>query len=365
MGRLFRWLFALCVLAVMAGACAVALLIALSGESPGEAIRGFIARLSIAGRQEALNTPIGTDDTPIRFTVELGDSPAAIANNLVTAGMIEDRDLFVNFARAEDLDTEFQAGTYFVRQTESLVEIARKLTDARASFIPFRILEGWRLEEIAEIIDLNPMFGFSGSEFLAATFSPPPGFAEIVGLPSGANLEGFMYPNTYQLPPDTTPEGLIEILTDAFLDAVDPQMRADIAAQGLSVREAVSFAAIVQREAVQVDEMPLIAGVYRNRLNIGMRLEADPTVQYALGNSRDGVWWPRITAADYTGVVSPYNVYLNFGLPPGPIASPGLDAIRAAVYPTETEFLYFRADCRDDGYHEFARTFEEHVANGC
>lgn len=365
MGRLFRWLFALGVLAVIAGACALALLIAVSGDTPGEAIRGFIARLSIASRQQELNTPIGTDDTPIRFTVALGDSPAEIANNLVTASMIADRDLFVNFARAEDLDTEFQAGTYFVRQTESLAEIARKFTDARASFIPFRILEGWRLEEIAEIIDQNPMFSFSGAEFLTAAFSPPAGFAEIVGLPSGANLEGFMYPNTYQLPPDTTPEGLIEVLTETFLDAVDPQMRADIAAQELSVREVVSFAAIVQREAVQVDEMPLIAGVYRNRLDIGMRLEADPTVQYALGNSRGGTWWPRITAADYSGVISPYNVYLNFGLPPGPIASPGLDAIRAAVYPTETEFLYFRADCRDDGYHEFARTFEEHLANGC
>lgn len=365
MGRLFRWLFALGVLAVIAGACTLALLIAISGETPGEAVRGFIARIAIAGRQDDLNTPIGTDDTPIRFTVSLGDSPAEIANNLAAAGMIDDTGLFVNYARAEDLDTQFQAGTYFVRQTQPLAEIARQLTDARASFIPFRILEGWRLEEIAEIIDLNPMFGFSGAEFVEAAFSPPPGFPEIVGLPSGANLEGFLYPNTYQLPPDTTPDGLIQTLTDAFLDAVDPQMRADITSQGLSVRDVVSLAAIVQREAVHVDEMPLIAGVYRNRLDIGMRLEADPTVQYALGNSRDGVWWPRITAADYSGVVSPYNVYLNFGLPPGPIASPGLDAIRATIYPTESDFLYFRADCRDDGYHEFALTFEEHLANGC
>src|SRR5690606_13405024 len=118
--RLFRWLFALGVLAVIAGACALALLIAISGESPGEAIRGFVARLSILGREEDLNTPIGTDDTPIRFTVELGDSPAAIANNLVAAGMINDNNLFVNYARAEDLDTQFQAGTYFVRQTQPL-----------------------------------------------------------------------------------------------------------------------------------------------------------------------------------------------------------------------------------------------------
>src|SRR5690606_38040306 len=116
MGRLFRWLFALGVLAVIAGACTLALLIAISGETPGEAVRGFIARIAIAGRQDDLNTPIGTDDTPIRFTVSLGDSPAEIANNLAAAGMIDDTGLFVNYARAEDLDTQFQAGTYFVRQ---------------------------------------------------------------------------------------------------------------------------------------------------------------------------------------------------------------------------------------------------------
>lgn len=365
MGRLFRWLFALAVLAVIAGACALALLIAVSGESPGEAIRGFIARISIAARQDDLNRPIGTDNTPLRFAIALGDSPTEIASNLAAAGIISDPRLFVDYARAESLDRKFQAGTYFVRQTQTLAEIARQLTDARASFIPFRILEGWRLEEVAEIIDLNPMFSFGSAEFLAETFSSPPGFAEIVDLPDGTNLEGFLYPDTYQLPPDTTAQGLIEVLATAFLEAVDPQVRADIAAQGLSIRDVVSLAAIVQREAVHSDEMPLIAGVYRNRLDIGMKLDADPTVQYALGKSRDGLWWPRITAADYAGVVSPYNVYLNFGLPPGPIASPGLDAIRAAVYPTPTDYFYFRADCRDDGYHDFAETFEEHLANGC
>ncbi len=365
MGRLFRWLFALAMLAIIAGACAFALFIAFSGESPGDAVRGLIARLAIAGREDDLNTPVGTDETPLRFTVELGDSPAAIGNNLVAAGVIEDADLFVAFSRAEDLDTQFQAGTYFVRETQSLAEIARQLTDSRASFIPFRILEGWRLEEIADIIDLNPMFGFSGAEFVAAASSPPPDFARFVGVPAGANLEGFLFPNTYQLPPETTPQGLIDILTEAFIDAVDPVMRDDILNQGFTMREIVSLAAIVQREAVRVDEMPMIAGVYRNRLDLGMKMDADPTVQYGLGNSRDGTWWPQITVADYSGVISPYNTYLNVGLPPGPIANPGLDAIRAAVYPAESDFLYFRADCRDDGYHDFARTFEEHVANGC
>ena len=124
------------------------------------------------------------------------------------------------------------------------------------------------------------------------------------------------------------------------------------------------MASIVQREAVRVDEMPLIAGVYFNRLTTGMKMDADPTVQYALGKSR-GDWWAQITQADYQNVNSIYNTYINLGLPPSPIASPGLDAIRASIYPEASDYFYFRADCRDDGYHEFARTFAEHLANGC
>jgi UPF0755 protein len=95
-----------------------------------------------------------------------------------------------------------------------------------------------------------------------------------------------------------------------------------------------------------------------------MLLEADPTVQYAVG-FRDGSWWPQITVDDYHNAVSPYNTYLNGGFPPGPIDNPGVQAIQAAVYPTASDYYYFRADCRTDGYHDFARTFEEHVANGC
>lgn len=364
MGRLFRWLFALGVLAVLAGACAFALLIAMTGQSPGDAVRSLLARISIAARTEEINTPIGTDETPRRFVISLGDSPAVIGSNLVSTGVIRDADLFVNYARAERLDTQFEAGTYFVRQTQTLAQIAVQLTDSRASFIPFRVLEGWRLEQVAEAIDTNPMFAFTGADFTAATFSPPPGFAAEVGLPSGANLEGFLFPNTYQLPPDITPDALVETLTTAFLDAVNIPLRDAIHAQGWSVRDAVNLAAIVQREAVRADEMPMLAGIYRNRLDINMKLDADPTVQYALGDSR-GTWWPRITAADYSGVSSNYNTYLVTGLPPGPIASPGIDAIRAVVSPTESNFLYFRADCRDDGYHDYARTFEEHLANGC
>jgi UPF0755 protein len=339
----------------------------ISGGRPVDFAQKTLIRLQIAGREADLNRAISSDATPRRFTVEPGDTPRVIAQNLVNQNLILDAELFVDYVQLYDYDTQLEAGTYFLNQAQTLTQIAFTLTDSRGSQFPFRILEGWRMEEVAEAIDSNPYFGFSGQDFLNVVGQGAPvdpNFAAFVGLPAGASLEGFLYPDTYQLPAEVTPIMLREMLTEAFRDEVGTQLHQDAAAQGLSLYQVVTLASIVQREAVHVDEQPMIAGVYRNRLNIGQRLEADPTVQYGIG-LRDGTWWPQITAANYRDVISPYNTYLNDGLPPGAIGSPGISAIRAVVYPTASDFYFFRADCRSDGYHEFARTFEEHVANGC
>ena len=191
-----------------------------------------------------------------------------------------------------------------------------------------------------------------------------PAFAQKVGLPPAASLEGFLFPNTYSLPPDVTPEQLRDTLLAEFNKEIDAAGVPEAAAsENMSIFQVVTLGSIVQREAVHLDEGPQIAGVYMNRLTQNMTLDADPTVQYALGHAGD--WWPQITQADYTGAVSPYNVYLNFGLPPGPIANPGLAAILSAAHPQASDFLYFQADCSGNGYHRFAKTFAEHLANSC
>ncbi|MBK9122327.1 MAG: endolytic transglycosylase MltG [Chloroflexi bacterium] len=362
--RAIRWIIGLGVLAVFAAAAAFALVVIASGRSPGDTVRSLIAQIALAGRADELETPFGSDDRPRRFEVAFGDTPTSIGQGLQALGVIGDAELFVDYARAEGLDTQFQAGIYFVRQTHPLTQIAGQLTDARGSHIPFRMLAGWRLEEVAQAIDNTPAFNFAGGDFLAAASAPSAELAARFGLPPGAGLEGFLGEGTYQFPPDVTVAEVRDALAEGFLSALDALILADLGAQGFSLYEAVTLASIVQREAVQQSEMPLIAGVYRNRLDIGMKLDADPTVQYALGNSR-GSWWPRITAADYNAVVSSYNTYLIGGLPPGPINSPGLLALRAVVYPQASEYYYFRADCRDDGFHDFAPTYEEHLANGC
>ncbi len=367
MSRLAKSLLAGIVLIGILAAVGVGALLVVSRGAPVDFLQTTAARLRIASRQDDLNRPISSDTTPVRFTIEPGDTPRGIAQKLAGESLIVDPELFVDYVRVSDMDVELEAGTYFLQRSQNIPEIAQALTDSRSSQFPFRILEGWRLEEIAEVIDDNPYFGFSGADFLRVVGPGAPqdaDFAELVGLPPGASLEGFLFPDTYQLPAVVTPEMLRDILTQQFIAEIGSDVPRDAAANDLTLFEVVTLASIVQREAVREDEHPRIASVYLNRLRDGMKLDADPTVQYGIGFDGD-TWWPQITQADYTDAVHPYNTYLNTGLPPGPIANPGIAAIRAVVNPEETPYFYFRARCDGSGYHNFAVTFEEQVANAC
>lgn len=368
MGRLLRVLMIIGMLVICSGVVCVAALFVLTEGEPVDAIQTALIRLELNNREDDLNRPMAADDSPIRFTINSGDTPRLIAANLVNAGLIGDADLFVDYVRVNDIDARLQAGTYFLNRTQNIRQVALAFTDPASTQFAFRILEGWRLEEIAEVIDSSPYFGFDGADFVAvvgAGAQQDPAFADYIGLPPGASLEGFLFPETYRLPADITPTMLRDILTAQFTEEVEAYNLAQAAsAQGWTLYEAVTLASIIQREAVRADEHPRISSVYRNRLDVGMRLEADPTVQYGIGFQNDS-WWPQITQADYSAAVSPYNTYLVEGLPPGPIASPGISAIRAAVEPEQTPFYFFRAACDGSGYHNFAVTFEEHLANAC
>jgi len=144
---------------------------------------------------------------------------------------------------------------------------------------------------------------------------------------------------------------------------VSPDLQQGFAAQGLTPYQGLILASIVQREAVVEEEMPLIASVYLNRLHSGMPLEADPTVQYALGHP--GQWWKSPLEAGDTQVESPFNTYRRSGLPPAPIANPGETALRAVAFPANTSYLFFRAACDGSGRHVFSETYQEHLQNHC
>jgi UPF0755 protein len=178
----------------------------------------------------------------------------------------------------------------------------------------------------------------------------------LTGLDPKASLEGFLYPDTYFLRPDATAEQIATLLLDTFEAKAGPALRAASAERKVPIYEIVKLASIVEREARDRKESPTIAGVYQHRLDIGMKLDADPTIQYAKGS------WGELSLDDLK-LDSPYNTYRNAGLPPTPICNPGLTALQAAAKPETTDYLFFVAKGDGTGDHAFAKTIEEHEAN--
>jgi hypothetical protein len=219
--------------------------------------------------------------------------------------------------------------------------------------------EGWRREQIAEAINAASTM-FTGGDFMAATdpgASAP--FDFVMERPAGTSMEGFLFPGAYTVQNDTTAEQFRDMLLSAFAANVSLQMRADAAAQGVTFYQVLIIASIVQREVRGPETQKLVASVYYNRYRDGNRLATTVSVQYALGGP--GNWWPRVTAEGLK-VSSPYNTYILPGLPPGPIDSPGLSALVAALYPPQTSYYYHTQAC--DGSGElFATTYDEHLAN--
>jgi UPF0755 protein len=228
------------------------------------------------------------------------------------------------------------------------------------------IPEGWRAEQVADRLEsagLAPR-----EEFLAAVAAPAsvPGF-DVLGIsPPPPRLEGYLFPDTYEVPQAVTGAHAAELMLKTFNQRVGSAVRAPSQAS-LTPQQVVTLASIVEREAKVASERSTIASVYLNRLARGMPLQADPTVQYAIA-TRDGPtaasygYWRDLTEADLQ-VASAYNTYLHTGLPPGPICNPGEASIRAVLQPAQTDYLYFVATTDGSGTHLFARTLAEHDAN--
>jgi UPF0755 protein len=245
----------------------------------------------------------------------------------------------------------------------SAMDIAHELQDATPEEVTFVVLPGWRLEEIATSLTTSGL-PITLDDFLAATKNPPHQHDFLDGAPS---VEGFLYPDSYIFSRQmSSAEELIREMVRNFALHLTSDLTDGFQRQGLSVYQAVTLASLVEREAVHNEEKSLIASVYLNRLNIGMKLDADPTVQYAIGyNFLQQTWWTNPLSLIDLQVNSVYNTYRYEGLPPTPIASPGLSALRAVASPAETNYLFFRARCDGSGFHEFSETFDEHLQNGC
>jgi peptidoglycan lytic transglycosylase G len=310
----------------------------------------------------ALTNPLDRNGSEQAFTVEQGESVNSIASRLEVVGLIQDAGAFRAYLIYSGLDKTIQSGDYKLSTAMSAIEIARELQDATPEEVTFVILPGWRMEEIAASL-ITSGLTFSPDEFLTAARTPHPDFDFLT---EASTTEGFLYPDSYIVPRSVSADDFVNGLLRNFALHLTPNIKNAFERKGLSVYQAVTLASLVEREAVKDEEKPLIASVYLNRYDINMKLDADPTVQYALGYSLiNQSWWTSPLSLIDLQVNSPYNTYLNAGLPPTPIASPSLDALRAVAFPSETNYLYFRARCDGSGFHDFSETFDEHLKNGC
>lgn len=311
-----------------------------------------------------LGGPLAPDLGQIELTIEPGSSARQVAASLESLGLVDDPELFVRYLHYRGLDTGIEAGRYTLDGSMALTQVAQALQSAEAAASTLTVPEGWRREQVADLLDRSQL-AVGGEAFLAASLQLPAGHWLEPELPPAATLEGYLFPDSYQLAEDTSAEELVAAMLDNFTAKLTPVLRRAFADRGLNVHQAVTLASIVEREAAVAEEMPQIASVFLNRLALGMKLDADPTVQFALGRQSDGGWWKAgLTFADLE-IDSPFNTYRFAGLPPGPIANPGLASLEAVAQPTETVYLFFRAACDGSGRHLFAVTFEEHQANAC
>lgn len=326
----------------------------------------------LEANRSRLATPVSPENRPEQFVVAPGSSARSISENLADRGFITDARLFEAFVRVNGLAGNMEAGTFQISPHMTIPQIAYMLTDARAAELAVRVREGWRFEQTADYLNQNtPLDGAEYRQRAAQgvlTGLDTSTYTFLDQRPPGATLEGYLAPDTYRIPAeDTTVLDLMQRQLDAFRDRVMPLWNEAQAAgtTKLTLHQALTLASIVEREAVVDEERPTIAAVYLNRLARGMRLEADPTVQYAMGYQADsGLWWKApVYLEEYDKVQSPYNTYKVKGLPPGPICAPGLASIEAVLNPDTHDYLFFMAKGDGSGRHSFARTFEEHLKN--
>ena len=290
---------------------------------------------------------------PHLIIVQEGMTTADIAQLLHEKKLVKDPTAFRWEARYKGLATKLQAGPYQIEGGLSNGAIVDVMVKGRVKQLRFTVPEGFTVVKTAKKLEAEGLG--NADKFIAAAKNYAPfDYMQTDNPDVLFKAEGFIYPATYELPVGLSEDKILAILVGQF----DEYMREEkipekCAQQGLQLRQVVNLAAMVELEAVFAEEQPRIAGVFLKRLAIGMPIQSDTTIQYLLGSQKE------IITFDDTKIQSPYNTYQNPGLPPGPIGSPGMSAIKAVLEPEKTEYLYFVAE--KDGHHRFTKTYSEHL----
>ena len=323
------------------------LLILLLAIGVGVAGAGWWAR-------HRLTTPYAAFSAPEIF-VELpaGSGVSSIANRLVAAGVLPDTITFRLAARYTGADRRLQAGEYRFAGPSTPLQVLDRLAAGDVFTHPITFREGLTIFEMADVFERSGQG--SADDFLAAARN-----LTLVGErdPRAKSLEGYLFPDTYTLPRSNDADDLVRAMLARFDKVFDSALRSEADGRGMSTREVLTLASIIEKETGRADERTKVSAVYHNRLKIGMPLQCDPTVIYAL--MLGGRWDGNLRKTDLQ-LNSPYNTYVVRGLPPGPIASPGRASIEAALRPADVGYLYFVS--RNDGSHVFASTLAEHNRN--
>lgn len=303
--------------------------------------------LAIAGGiwgKQQLEAVDVTKTQTVLFIIPKGASMTQVAASLADKGLVRNDVVFGLFARWIKLDRELQAGSYDLSPSMSASEIVEVFREGSQE-LWVTIPEGLRVEEVAARFASDELPNFDEDEFIS------------IAEPS----EGMLFPDTYLIPRESSTQQVFDLLTRTFHDKVELKLADELQASELSLEEIVTLASLVQRESRTDSDMRRVAGVIANRLELGMKLDIDATLSYARGFDPSAESWWSAPNPSLKSIDSPYNTYMRAGLPPGPIANPGLEAIEAALDPTPTTALFYLHTPSGQSY--YADTYEEHLAN--
>ncbi|MDR1474202.1 MAG: endolytic transglycosylase MltG [Endomicrobium sp.] len=273
------------------------------------------------------------------FMVEKGEKFSTVASRLENQRLILSKKIFLFFVKLTNSQRKLKAGTYELSGKEGIFKILKKLKSDSSNFIRITIPEGSNIKQIANIISNKVKIDKE----------------KFIKVVTEKNLEGYLMPETYFISPGISEEELIDIMHNEFDKKITQDMYKRAKDIGIPFKDIIIMASIIEKEAVKPEERSIVSAVFYNRLKKKMMLQSCATVLYAMGVVKE-----KLSLED-TKFKSPYNTYLHFGLPPGPISNPGIESIRAALYPADSGLLYFVSN--GDGTHLFAKTFDEHIKN--
>lgn len=297
-------------------------------------------------------TPINYSiEEPFIFEIRKGESFNNVSERLYQKGIVKNKFIFKVAAFIYGADNKIKAARYKIKNNLSYLDLLDLLTKGPADYLKtIKIYDGSVLKQIA--ITLRQELKVDSVEFINLSFDK--NFLSSLNI-NANSLEGYLLPDIYDIYENSSAKEVITILVNKQNEFWNEIIENHIRKNNFNKHRVLTLASIIEGETNHRDEMPIISAVYHNRLKIGMKLQADPTIQYALGGN-----WRRLKYSDLK-IDSPYNTYKYFGLPPGPINNPGKDAILAAINPADVDYLFFVAD--GTGKHKFARTYKEHLDN--